>query len=352
MIQGTMIDFRPIVPPGQVRREGIVKVKLAHGQGFTILLLDRVYIEEDGRWVFFEPSMFGPPRMAFRDADALAHVWLDTSGGDTLQIDFSNQNFASRLLDGSQLFACAIVGPAGFPARPSGSARRVADGSFELRLFHHTRPETLPLIVASGHVRGSPWNLQGNKQLENVGYAYLTDLPAITSDDDLAAVAMATDEVFGLQLDDAASVDDVAFIKVTRSATTDRSATLSLWVPDHMIASAHLLRHDQRAAMGVFYEAVLPAVFRIGLQPGCALDFASETAAPPFSSLQRFDYVIVGDARSKTGIVAPYDEENTTSICKVEFVDHDDVVSFWKANADTDRFSGKDVGRQVFTGLA
>ncbi|MBY9061341.1 hypothetical protein K7957_00140 [Sphingomonas yunnanensis] len=347
-----MIDFRPIVPPGQVRRDGIVKVKLAHGQDFSLLLLDRVYVDEDGRWLFFEPSMFGPPRLAFHDADALAQVWLDTPSGDTLHVSFTDGDLAGRLPDGSQLFACSVVGLADFPTRHSGDARRAADGSFELRLFHHTRPETLPLIVSSGHVRGSPWNLQGNKRLENVGYAYLTNLPAITSDDDLAAVAMATDELFGLRLDDAASADDVVIIKVTRSATTDRSATLALWVPDHMIASAHLIRHDQRDVMGVFYEAVLPAVFRIGLQPGCALDFLSETATPPFTYLQRFDYVIVGDARTRTGIVAPYDEENTTSICKVEFVEHDDVVSFWRANADTDRFSGRDFDPQVFAGLA
>lgn len=347
-----MIDFHPIIPPGHVRRAGFIKVKLAHGQGFSLLLVDRVYFEDGGRWAFVEPVMFGPVSLAFRDADALTRVWVDTQGGDTLSVDFSNEDFAGRLPDGAQLFACRITGPADFATRYSGEARRTPNGSFELRLFHHTEPATLPLIEASGHVRGSPWNLQGNKRLGNVGYAYLTNLASITSDDDLAAVAMATDRQFGLLLDDHEPPDGVVIIEVTRSATRDRAATLALWVADHMVASAHLLRHDQRAAIGVFYEAVLPAVFRVGLEPGAALNFSGDIAKPPTTSLKHFDYVVVGDARTQTGIVAPYDEENTSSICKVERVDDGDLVSFWRDNANSDLFSRMIVDRQVFAGPA
>jgi hypothetical protein len=347
-----MIEFNPIVAPGQVRSDGFIKAKLAHGQGFSLLLVDRLYVERAGDWSFFESSMFGPPQLAFHDEDALAHVWIDTERGDNLFVTFTNNDLVKTLPDGAQLFACVITGPADFDMRSSGDARRTPDGIFELRLFHHTAPGTLPLIEASEHVRGSQWNLQGNKRLENVGYAYLTNRSEITTDEDLAAVAMATDRQFGLLLDEEEPPHGVIVIEVTRSATTDRSATLALWVPDYIIASAHLLRHDQRAAMGVFYEVVLPAVFRVGLQPGAVLNFSGNVAATPTTSLKGFDYVIVGDARTKTGIVAPYDEENTTSICKIERMEDGDFLTFWRDNANTDLFGGAIVEHQAFAGPA
>jgi len=104
--------------------------------------------------------------------------------------------------------------------------------------------------------------------------------------------------------------------------------------------------------MGVFYEAVLPAVFRVGLQPGAVLTFSGDLAATPTTSLKGFDYVIVGDARTKTGIVAPYDEENTTSICIIERVEDGDFFTFWRDNANTELFSGRVVERQEFGGPA
>lgn len=347
-----MIGFDPIVPPGHVRRGAFVKVKLAHGQGFSLFLIDRLYVEEAGRWHFFEPAMFGPPQLAFHDADTLARVWVDTEGGDTLFVTFTDEDFVGPLSDGAQIFACVIAGPADFGTRHSGDARRTPEGFFELRLFHHTSPATLPLIDASEHVRGSPWNLQGNKRLENVCYAYLTNRVAIASDEDLAAVAMATDRRFGLLLDDQEPPDGVVVIEVTRSATRDRSATLALWVSDDMVASVHLLRHDQHASAGIYYEVVLPAVFRVGLEPGMVLNFSHDTAAPATASLKGFGYVIVGDAGTRTGIVAPYDEENTISICKIERLEDVSILTFWRDNANTDLFSDVVVELQAFTGSA
>lgn len=93
---------------------------------------------------------------------------------------------------------------------------------------------------------------------------------------------------------------------------------------------------------------MLPAVFRVGLQPGAVLDYSVGVATADASALKAFDYVIVGDARTETGIVAPYDEENTFSICKVERVEDRDFASFWRDHANTDRLTGLDVERQAF----
>lgn len=352
-MQGVWVrSFSLPIRDGQVATDGYVKVKLAHGRGLSLILVDRVFVEAAGAWTFFEPVMFGACRLAFLDDVAMVQVDLDTEHAGKLFISFLDTDLATRLPDGSHVYRCRIAAEAGFDAKGSGEARHRVDGGFDLRLFHHTAPATLPLIKASRHVQGSAWNLQGNKALANVTYAYLTNRAAITGDEDLRAIAMATDRRFGLLLDDRDPPDGVVIIEVTRSATSDRSATLALWVPDHIVASAHLLRHHQAAAIGIFYEAVLPAVFRVGLQPGAVLDFSASLATPAASALKAFDYVIVGDARTKTGIVAPYDEENTTSICKVERVEDRDFASFWRDHANTDQFTGLNVERQAFAGAS
>ncbi len=78
----------------------------------------------------------------------------------------------------------------------------------------------------------------------------------------------------------------------------------------------------------------------------------SRSSSRTGAALKAFDYVIVGDARTEAGIVAPYDEENTFSICKVERVEDRDFASFWRDHANTDRFTGLDVKRQASAGPA
>ncbi|MDT0507168.1 hypothetical protein [Novosphingobium sp. MMS21-SN21R] len=347
-----MKSFNPPIREGQVATHGYAKVKLAHGRDLSLILVDRVFVEVAGAWTFFEPVMFGACRLAYLDNAAMVQVDVDTERAGKLFISFFDADLATRLPDGSHVYRCRIVAEAEFNQKGAGEARRRVDGGFDLRLFHHTAPATLPLIEASGHLRASAWNLQGNKALANVAYAYLTNRATITDDEDLAAIAMATDRRFGLLLDDRDPPDGVVIIEVTRSATIDRSATLALWVPDHIVASAHLLRHDQAAAIGIFYEVVLPAVFRVGLQPGAVLEFSSGVATPASAALRSFDYVIVGDAWTEAGIVAPYDEESTTSICKVQRVEDRGFAGFWRDHANTDRFTGLDVERQAFAGPA
>lgn len=72
----------------------------------------------------------------------------------------------------------------------------------DLRLFHHTAPDALQLIKNSSVLRGSVWNYQGTATLENVCYAYLTSLEAIQTSADLQEIAMSSDGVIAMLLDD------------------------------------------------------------------------------------------------------------------------------------------------------
>lgn len=327
--------------------EGFVKLKLVHGQGYSLLVPDRVYVDFGG-WKFFQPHFFGPCRISFLHEDALGIVDIDTDHGDKLIVGVTRDRLVKAFDDGSQLFACHIIAPDGLEDRTSGVARQRNDGGFDLQLFHHTADETLKLIQESGHVRGSRWNFQGTKKLKNVQYAYFTSLRKIGSIIDLQQIAMASSGLLYMLLDNHAPPAGMVPIEVYRESTTNRTATLTLWVPDEILATQHLWRHEQVEATGIFYEVALPAVFRVGLVPGSVLPFASESAMADVGALKRFDYAIVGDASAHLGITAPYNEEDTASICKIERTGNEDFLGFWKKHANTDLFSGKDTDKQTF----
>ncbi len=344
-----MIDLMQSFPAhlGDNVIDGFVKLKLIHGQGYTLLFPDRIYADIEG-WKFFQPQYFGPCSISFFDAHAMGMVDVDTDQGDKLVIGFTRNNFIKNFDDGSQLFSCRIIAPNGLEERPSGVARQREDGGFDLALFHHTADETIELIRESGHVRGSSWNFQGSRVLSNVNYAYFTSLKGVESLADLEKIAMASSGSLYMLLDNHVPPAGIVPIKVYRESTTNRTATLPLWIPDEIIATQHIWRHDQNLSPGIFYEVALPAVFRVGLLPGAVLPFTADFATIEAGELKRFDYVIVGDASDALGITAPFNEEDTTSICKIERTGSDDFLAFWKQNANTDLFSDKKIEIQGF----
>ena len=65
---------------------------------------------------------------------------------------------------------------------------------------------------------------------------------------------------------------------------------------------------------------------------------------------ESFDYIVVGDCSTLDGLAAPYDEENTPHVLKIERVnDGRSFVAFWFSNGNTDLFSGKTPEMQEFT---
>ena len=298
--------------------EGYIKLKLVHGVGYSVLLPDALFLEGAEGWRWFEPKMFDPPLLSFVDGQAYAQFGLETANGDEVLAATTEDRFVARFGDGSQIFRCRIAGAADLLARSTGRAERRDDGGFDLHLFHHTSAASLAAIHASGELWGSTWNVRGARKLGNVAYAYLTSLPRIESEGDLRAIAMASDGVIHFLLDNMEAPAGVVPLQVYRETTSNRTATLALRVPAELIANQHLWRHAPDGR-GVFYESSHPAVYRVGLEPGTTLPFKDAAISPEVEGVKRFAYAVVGDARIHSGILAPFEEETTGDIVKIEF---------------------------------
>lgn len=341
------IDLMDTYPsgPGETSYEALVKLKLVHARGGSVLGPDLLVLETDGVWL--QPQFFTAPLLNFHKNLAYAKFGVDLVGGDQLLVGVTSDRHVRALPDGSHIYRCRIAGPAGLACRASGACRLRQDSGLDLRLFHHTAPDTLDLIKKSSVLRGSAWNYQGTTKLKNVGYAYLTSLEAIRTRADLQEIAMASDGFIGMLLDDHEAPDGVVPIKVYRESTANRTATLSLWIPSEALAPSHVWRHAPSSGP-VHYEIANPAIFRIGLKPGEAAPIAGDSVDIPEAILKRFAYVVIGDATDWVGITAPFNEEDTKLIFKIEDCAGSDPLTFWRENVDTDLFSGKNVEFRQF----
>ncbi|MGL4295267.1 MAG: hypothetical protein ACRCTG_06085 [Aestuariivirga sp.] len=330
------------VGDGEVACEGFVKIRLVHAQGFSLLVPDVLVL---GRSHWFAPQYFTATLLGFLDDAAYAQFSFEPSGELRLIVAITRDRFVRAYDDGSFLYACRIAGPAGFEARATGGCRVAEDHTIWLDLFHHTTDEAGAAICASRHFRGSSWNIQGNKALVNVAYAYFTSLPTITTDAELQSIAMATDGEVSLIRTNGATPADVVNIKVYRENTFNRRHSIAVRVPAHAVAPQHIWRHDPYE-QATYYEVSKPAIFRIGLEPSTVLPFDGQAIDISQASMKRFDYVILGYADTLDGLLAPYDEEETKQIFKVERCE--DLFAFWRDHANSDQFSQKTLEMQKF----
>ena len=65
-------------------------------------------------------------------------------------------------------------------------------------------------------------------------------------------------------------------------------------------------------------EIVLPKVFCIGVEPGRTLPIDGTRLTITPQDCRAFEYVIVGDGDTRVGLLAPYREEETLQIGKVD----------------------------------
>lgn len=327
--------------------EGLIKCKLIHAQGFS-LLLPELLVADVGGWKWFQPKFFTACLLHFLDGFAMGSLWIDLSEEPPrLSIQFTSSQLVRKFEDGSHLYRCFISGAADLAAIATGTCAISDDNDVLLDLFHHTTPEAREAIVESGHFRASSWNVQGTKKLENVGYAYFTSLRAIRTERDLHRIAMASDEQIVLMPTNARNRADAVLIRVYRESTSNRQATLKVSVPASAIASQHLYRHAPRGDV-VHFELCHPEIFRVGLVPGAVLPFEGERVRPAPKSLKGFDYVVLGDADTAAGLEAPYDEENTKALFIVERCAEESIFDFWKRNANTDQVTGREFERLAF----
>jgi hypothetical protein len=345
---------------GNAEYEGLIKCRLLHGRGYSLIVPDQLYLESDGlRWI--QPLAFGPNvLMKLSDTEVACRLSVDVSCGHRLDVRFFNRDHIADLADGSQLFRCKIKGVADLPSFTTGEARLGSDNRPYLRLFHHTARDTVPLILNSGHFRTSAWNIQGSdKQLKNVAYAYFTPLDSIRMDGDLKQIGMSIGGTIELRRDGFVQPkvlmpdylktfkDDILELKVYQCDPSKRDTHIELWIDAAVLAPQHVYRHDDGQA--VYYEFAHPFIHRVGTEPGQRLEFDREHYIHDQGGLKRFAYAVVGDCTTLEGLAAPYNEEDTTHVLKVEKIPTGTtMLDFWFDLSNTDQFTNKNIELQEF----
>jgi hypothetical protein len=319
--------------------QAVVKVKLAHRAGGSVLLPEVVALGSAGRqWV--QPHFFYAPVLSYFDGgDSHARIMIaavDPSrrieGGLLCSLDIDRKHRIAVLDDHSEVYRCTLTSDHSPAELTVGRTRLRSDGGIDVRLYHHTNRSALPLILVSGRVNGSAWNYQGSRRLGNISYAYFTSLRRITGEADLRCVAMASTGELGFRLDTSnGSTPDLA-LEVYRESTRNRTATLALWVPAEVVATPHIWQHSGAT---VHYEVTHPWIYRVGLEPGTALPFLREEVKPDPTDLRRLSYAVIGDCTTVAGLEAPFDEENTAETFAVQDLAGTDLFQFWQDHANS-----------------
>ncbi len=283
---------------------------------------------------------------------------VDISSGNTLKIEFYNVDLIKTYSDNSSLFKCKIYGPKGIHDYYTGTGYFVDNVPY-LRLYHHTTETSKKAIFKNKELFGSKWNIQGTKKLVNISYFYLTSLDSIKKNQDLVQIAMASNGKISLIKDnfylpplinpkDKYKYNDgILEINVYRENTYNRKSTIEFDVDATLLAPKHLFKHYPTGE-AVFYEYCMPYIQRIGIDIGKTIGF-NDFCIKPQKNILTLDYLVIGDAREFVGLEAPFDEENTKQIFKVEKIDNSiNLLDFWFENSNTDLFSEKNITFQEF----
>lgn len=334
-------------PLGSTDYEGFFKCKLVHEQGWSVVVPDLIYImDKDTDFTWFQFYSFMPNQFSkLSDDEIFGTVYVDIAFGHTLRLTISNKWHVTNLQDHSNLFKCRITGPPNLMDYSTGKGKFI-NGVPYIYLYHHTLPGTRELILKSSNYHGSLWNYQGTKKLENICYAYFTSLDTLTKPADLKMIAMANNGEMHLVVDVSL---EVVPITVYRENTENRTATLKQLIDTSIILNNHIWMHTHDTNGTIYYEICSPFIYRVGLAPNSLLPFAGEQIYR-VSNTKTTSYIILGDATTKIGLLAPFDEEHTAHIFKIEPFHNIDsnILRFWFENGNKDLYGGKKIEQQKF----
>lgn len=328
-------------PLESFNHEGFVKCKLIHSKGKSLIVPDLIYVmvdESNFEWIQF--YSFLPCMLTkFSEDEFIGSFPVDIAFGHTLRITITSEWHQYNLPDNSNLFKCRIEGPENLLDFTTGKGK-IIDGNPFIQLYHHTLPKFKTLIEECSYFKCSAWNYQGTKELSNFAYCYFTSLPKIIRSNDLKMIAMASDGKVHLIID---GTDEIVEIEVYREDTSNRTATLNMLIDSTIIENNHLWEHKTNDGQ-VYYEKSHAFIYRVGVQNDTTIKFDNHRIDRQ-NNLKMLRYLVIGDARSKDGIIAPFDEEETEHIFKIElFPDNDtNLLKFWFDNGNTDLYSRKDI---------
>src|SRR5262249_18700912 len=134
-------------------------------------------------------------------------------------------------------------------------------------------------------------------------------------------------------------IEDVLTLQVYREGAAGRQEAIRLLIPSDILAPNHLLLHPSISTQPAYYEVIAPEIFRVALEPGGSLTLGPQCANAAENELKRFDYVVCGDAGERSGLAAPYDEEETTHVMHTEALKNEDLFTFWLTHQNSDQIS-------------
>ncbi|HEX6957839.1 MAG TPA: hypothetical protein VF194_07630 [Ferrovibrio sp.] len=310
-------------------------------RGRSVIFPDALLNNESRRRIFYLPKFFDACQLFFDSPGSdFARLTMVVGQKTLLLVGFFKDDKIKVCRDGSVIYNCyytVIDGPLDPP--PSGRWRR-SDDQVQLRVFHHTNDQGYQGITSSQSLWSSQVNLQGNLRLKNIGYGYFTVLPKIRSDFDLMEIAMSSSGLAGLIRTNAPmAAENVLTVDIPKQSKHDRPHALTCWVNWEWISPNHLWRHVPLSEPA-YYEIIHSKIVRVGVIPGATFSRTEESIAINDADLKSFSYVVVGDADTANGLKAPYNEEETGDIALIEKIKtSEDIISFWRSNANTDLFS-------------
>ncbi len=334
---------------GRNEISGYIKCKLAHTENASVIIPDQIFFNWDGQLRWIQPFNFLPCVLAKEENYIVCDVYFDISCGYAAMARIFDRDFVRDYDDGSQLFKCKLLVPDDIGAHAIGDA--VLRDGFEitLQLFHHTKPEKVELIKRSGVLLGSRWNIQGNKELEDSDHVYFTPLHELKVNNDLEKVAMSSEAKITLMRDgfnppgvllpgwEDAYKDDLLIMEVYREQVINRCATLDFWVPAEFVSPHHVIKHTPPNG-AVYYEISAPFIHRIQIDKGGQLQFSGSDIAPD-QEIRFHEKVVIGDGRTLEGLLAPFDEENTTQRFEIQKPDPGKtILDFWFDHANQDLY--------------
>lgn len=322
--------------------EGLIKCKLVHNTHYTLIVPDQVYIKFGADLFWVQPLFFLANLIQFFEDSGECNIPIDISHGANILATFSATDLDRRFGDGSLVYRCKIRGPAKLFQFATGRAF-MGKHFLYIELFHHTNSTARKSIEISAEFRASSWNIQGNKKLTNIHYLYLTPLPKIACDNDLFEIAMSTHGRIELRLDQNVTNHPDETLDVYRESTKNRTETIRCWVRSDQLSPQHMYRHTSVDGL-VYYEVVSPFTHRIGVEPETNISIQKKTNTLTPVSPKSLTYVVLGDATTRAGLRAPYDEEHTDEILKIDNLLCDtEFIRYWRKNANSDLYGKKEV---------
>jgi hypothetical protein len=303
-LAGPPVHWSPSIRDSSGRRRqytGFLKLRLAHSKGATYLIPE--VLVGVGGFRFFLPNFFSPPILAFNveDGKHLADLSLDigpprAADLERILVRVKSEDRVLSYEDGAQLYRCTFEGPPSISRLATGICQPMSNGDFRLRLYHHTTPTNATSIKRSSELWSSPWNLAGTRKLVNVAYCYFTCLPRIQGEQDLHAIAMASDGTLHFHTTSDRMIERVLQLEVYRGSTLDRTSSLGFDVPCEIIAPSHILLHPMVGVKPAYYEIVAPQIIRVGVKPTVKMRISGSEISVMNADAKRFTYVVLGDA--------------------------------------------------------